>query len=400
VLCRVVLVAALVAGAILRLVWPSDMEFKLDEQYNVDKVQRDPWTWTGQTSSTGIPNPGMGIWVLAVLGRGLGLSEPVSLAQGVMVLNVLAMLGLAWFAVRVVRRESWLWATALLAVSPIAVQFSRKIWIQSVLAPFVLVVLVAWWRRSAAGFAFAWGLVGAWLGQIQMAGFFFAAGLAAWTWLFDRRGVRWRWWLAGSGVGLAPAVPWLWDVATGDELGDSPRQVPNLDFWREWLVEYPLGFDLHTTFGSEWREFLEFPTAGGTPLRLVLVTFVVIAVVSLAVAVRAAPALWRRRGEAVAALRRSPSLLLVTAGFVAFGLLLTFSFTHVHRHYLLVAFVLPFLTIALLALARPGAVTRWLLTVLAVALCALSVQFLAYVHVNEGAAGGDYGVSYRAQPGR
>src|SRR3712207_5915883 len=135
------------------------MEYKVDEAYNVDKVASDPWTWTGQRSSSGIPNPGMGIWVLAVLGRGLGLSGPVSLAQGVMVVNVLALFGLAWFAVRVVRREAWLWATALLAVSPIAVQFSRKIWIQSMLAPFVLVVLVGWWKRGVAGFAFTWGLV-------------------------------------------------------------------------------------------------------------------------------------------------------------------------------------------------------------------------------------------------
>lgn len=369
------------------------MEFKLDEAYNVDKVGGDPWTWTGQRSSTGIPNPGMGIWVLAVLGRGLGLSEPVSLAQGVMVLNVAALLGLAWFALRVVRQEAWLWATALLAVSPIAVQFSRKIWIQSVLAPFVLVVLVAWWKRGAAGFAFAWGLVGAWLGQIQMAGFFFAAGLAVWTFVFDRRAVRWRWWLLGTALGLVTAVPWAWRVLTGDELGDAPRQVPNAGFWREWFVEYPLGFDLHTTFGSEWDTFLEFPTAGGTPLRLVLVTFVVIAVVAAAIAVRAALALWPRRREALGALRSSPSLLLASAGFVAFGLLLTFSFTHVYRHYLLPAFVLPFLTIALFG-------GRRLLAVLVVALCALSVQFLAYVHVNDGAPGGDYGVSYRAQPER
>ena len=369
------------------------MEFKLDEAYNVDKVEDDPWTWTGQRSSTGIPNPGMGIWVLAVLGRGLGLSDPVSLAQGVMVLNVLALLGLAWFALRVVRREAWVWATALLAVSPIAVQFSRKIWIQSVLAPFVLVMLVAWWKRGTAAFAFAWGLVGAWLGQIQMAGFFFAAGLAAWTFLFDRRGVRWRWWLLGTALGLATAVPWAWKVLTGDELGDAPRQVPNADFWREWFVEYPLGFDLHTTFGSEWEAFLEFPTAGGTPLRLVLLTFVVIAVVALAIAVRAALALWPRRREALDALRRSPSLLLASAGFVAFGLLLTFSFTHVYRHYLLPAFVLPFLTLALFG-------GRRLLAVLVAALCALSVQLLAYVHVNDGAPGGDYGVSYRAQPER
>lgn len=394
------LIAAVACGAALRLVWPSDMEFKLDEAYNVEKVRGDPWTWTGQTSSIGIPNPGMGIWVLAVLGRGLGLSDPVSLAQGVMVLNVLALLGLAWFAVRVVRQEAWLWATALLAVSPIAVQFSRKIWIQSVLAPFALVVLVAWWRRGAAGFAFVWGMVGAWLGQIQMSGFFFAAGLAAWTWLFDRRGVRWRWWLAGSAIGFASAVPWLWEVLTGGGLGDSPRQVPRLTFWREWFVEYPLGFDLRTTFGSEWGAFLEFPTAGGTPLRLVLVTFVVIAATGLLLGARGVLALWPRRRALLATLRSSDSALLVTAGFVAFGLLLTFSFTVVHRHYLLVAFVLPFLTLSLLALARPGRVTRLLLGVLVAALAALSVQFLAYVHVNHGAPGGDYGVSYRAQPGR
>ena len=386
----------------LRLIWPGDMEWKADEAYNWGRVTGDPWTWTGQRSSIGIENPGMTLWVLAALGRGLALDSPVSLARAIAVVNVLALVGLAWFALRVVGerwREAWIWGTALVAVSPMAVQFSRKIWPQCLFGPFLLVVFVAWSRRGTAGFAFLWGLVGAWLGQVQMAGFFFAGALVAWTWLFDRRGVRWRWWLLGSAVGSATAVPWLWEVLTGDDLGEASRQLPNLDFWREWFVGYPLGFDLRTTFGSEWGAFLEFPTAGGTPLRLVLVTCLVIGAVSVVIGVRAALELWPRRREAPAAVRSSDTLLLVTAGIVPFGLLITAPLTHVYRHYLLVAYVLPFLTVALLALARP-AWGRRLLAVLVVALSALSVQFLAYVHVNDGAPGGDYGVSYRAQPGR
>ena len=103
-------------------------------------------------------------------------------------------------------RDTWLWAVALASVNPLAVLFQRKIWAQSVLPIFCVLLIAAWMRRSTRWGAFCWGLLGALLGQVHMSGFFFAAALCAWTCAGSRlravegqaTGVRWAWWTAGS----------------------------------------------------------------------------------------------------------------------------------------------------------------------------------------------------------
>ncbi len=178
----VALGATLLLGVILRLVWPSDMEYKGDEMFLFHHATGpDPFPWVGQTSGVGTSNPGMGIWVYSLIAKGLQPDSPVQLVRGVMVLNVIALVALAVFALKVVpprQREPWLWGTALIAVSPLAVMFSRKLWIQSALPPFVIAMLFAWWRRGSRAGALAWGVLGAWLGQIHMTGFFFAGAFA------------------------------------------------------------------------------------------------------------------------------------------------------------------------------------------------------------------------------
>jgi hypothetical protein len=65
----------------------------------------------------------------------------------------------------------------------------------------------------------------------------------------------------------------------------------------------------------------------------------------------------------------------------------------VYRHYITVAFILPFLFLAL-AGVRTGRLGRRLLTVIIVAQAVMSVGYLSYVHAHSGAPGGDYGYAY------
>jgi hypothetical protein len=400
--------AAVLVGAILRLIWPADMEYKGDERFLfAHATGSDPFPWLGQKSGVGTVNPGMGIWVYSLMAKGLGLASPVQLVRGVMLLNVIALVGLAAFALTIVparQRETWLWATALVSVNPLAVLFSRKLWIQSVLPPFVVAMLVGWWRRGRRGGAFAWGLVGAWLGQIHMTGFFFAGGFAAWTALCDRRSVRWRWWLAGSVVGALTLVPWL--VHTVAHPGKPMRSWSNIlppQFW-VFSVSNTLGLSLFRlpVVGSKQGfsgHLLRWPTFHGSSLYLVEVAIVVICVAALAIAAlglafavwpRVRHARWPRLGQA------SDTGLSTAAFAVGFGVLITGSGVLIYRHYLIVAFALPFVVVAGAALARP----RWgrpLLAVLLVAQAALSVLYLDYVHVRGRAVGGDYGVPYDRQ---
>jgi hypothetical protein len=392
--------AAIALGAVLRLIWPSDMEYKVDERYLFTHATGpSPFPWLGQASGVGTRNPGMGQWIYSLLSRAFALRTPVELVHGTMVLNILALLALLAFALRVVparEREPWLWATALVAVNPLSILFSRKLWIQDALPPFTMAMLLGWWHRGTRAGAFAWGLIGAWLGQIHMSGFFFAGGFALWTALFDRRGVRWRWWLAGSLLGAATLVPWLLHTLTAQGAPDrSLTHTFEPLFWPFW-VSYPLGFNLFTTFGSDSSRFLAWPD--GT--YLVTVAFAVIALAALAIGVEAFRLLvWPRRERPQRPLggRATNTALALRASFWGFGVLFTLSGFLFYRHYLIVAYALPFVAIAVGALVSPRRGRR-LLIALVVAEAAVSVGYLTYIHVRGGAPGGDYGIAYDHKP--
>src|SRR5262249_45948499 len=186
------LVLALAAGAVLRLVWGADIEYKADEAWTFRRTQEggrtEPFPGLGNPTSPGFRNRGLSVWIFLALGKLFAATDPVSLARAVQGLNITALLLLVGFILCFVprgEREPWLWAAALAAVNPLAVLCQRKIWPPSVLPLFTVLLLAAWWRRERRGAALLWGLLGACLGQVHMAGFFFAAGFAAWAACFD-----------------------------------------------------------------------------------------------------------------------------------------------------------------------------------------------------------------------
>ena len=110
-------------------------------------------------------------------------------------------------------REAWLWGLALQAVSPFAIRMSRKLWPPSLLTPLLLVLWISHRHRQDRWGAFAWGLVGALIGQVHLSGWFVAAGLVVGTAVAEFRGSlprsrNWHFWLLGSALGLISAIPW------------------------------------------------------------------------------------------------------------------------------------------------------------------------------------------------
>lgn len=407
------LAAAIVLGAVLRVLWVHDIEFKADEawtfQQTREAVHSGFLTELGMPCSAGFRNPGMSIWVFRLLGKIAGADDPTQLARAVQILNIAAIVLLvifAWGCVDVEEREPWLWATALASVNPMAIVLQRKIWPPSVLPIFSLAMLAGWWRRERWWGAFAWGLLGVFLGQIHMAGFFFAAGFVAWAILFDRRQVAWGGWWFGGSVGTLPMVGWLGYMLTG------PRGSPSIGrwvhlmefkFWIRWVKD-PLGFGLDYVLGDQFEDFLRYPIIDGRPSHFVWFLQTLLALLGVSLFLHAGWHRWQERAcrFCLDSGRESPSRFTQNAALWGFGFLLTASGFYIQRHYLVVTFPLEFLWLAHVALAPSGKPARNLRLgrALLLALCfgqlLVSAQFLGYIHVNQGAKNGDYGICYGA----
>jgi hypothetical protein len=254
-------------------------------------------------------------------------------------------------------------------------------------------------------------VVGALLGQIHMAGFFFAAGFALWALLFDRRRVAWLAWLAGSCVGALPLLPWLSYLAT-EFHRDGPSRTYwvhlfEFKFWVRWVMQ-SLGFGLEYAIDENYPSFRTYPLIGGRPTHVVWMAEKTIAAIGIVLLAGAAYRAWRGRNRLPALLigKDSPTGFTVGAAFWGFGLLLTATSLYVQRHYLAVAFPLGFVWLARLALPatqeRPARVAlgRSLLLTLCLAQAMLTASFLGYIHVNQGSVSGDYKLTYAISPRR
>jgi hypothetical protein len=414
------LILTLILGAVFRLVWVDDMEYKYDECWTFlqtqDESVREASLWLGIHNSTGFRCPGLSLWIFLAPTKLLGMTEPTQLARTVQVCNILALLMLAAFAtwgVPRAEREPWLWATALVAVNPLVVVFHRKIWPPSMLPLFTMLTLVGWWYRDRRGGALLWGVVAALLGQIHPSGFFFAAAFFLWALVFDRPRVQWKCWFAGSCIGAAPMVPWFWYFFTTrcDEFASSGTWHHLLEgkFWTRWALE-PFGFGLDYSLYIDFPRFLGYPLVAGRPTYVVGLLHVLAGVALVFVLGRSIRLLWseRRRpwSDYLARFvgRSSQSAFTQNAAFWGFGILLTLTALPLHRHYMVILFPLEFLWLARQALVvAPGgaergessSMGRGVLAALVVVQLLITVNFLVYIHQTGGSRNGDYGIAYR-----
>ena len=399
----VFLCLSLLLGACLRLSFPGDIEYKGDEKYMFDASQKvgvtEPWPALGMLSGANIDNPGMSVWIFVALAKVTGASNPPELARAVQLMNILGLLALAFFVLRILpesQRLPWYWATAFAAVNPAAVLFQRKIWAQSTLPLLCVLVWIAWHYRKTRWGAFFWGLVGACVGQIHMSGFYLAGGILLWTLLHDRA-AKWGSWFLGSILGAVPLVPWLHYMAT------KPANTAYFDWRYFWWLIYPkywiywltnsLGLGLTHSLGSgPFKEFLRYPLIGGGPTYLAGLLHAAIVVLGCLFLYSAF-----RKGEFMRGIRdRSETGLAVNAVFIAAGVLMALCGFRIFQHYLIMSFPLEWVWLARL---NPGDSVkgRRLLGVLWAAQLLISVIFLAYIHVNHGVPGSDYGTAYQYQ---
>ena len=290
-------------------------------------------------------------------------------------------------------KKPWIWAFVLAAANPILVFTERKIWAQSVLPTFEVVLILAWLRREKWQGSFVWGLLGAVVGQIHMAGFFFTPALAGWTRLFDpNKKTRWLAWFAGSAVGSVPAIPWLLYLVRERPSSGGGGSLWWLRFrfeFYQYFASDPTGLCSEYMVGSDILVALRYPMIGGHPTYLIGAAHVALALASAVIGVRILRNAWETRTF----FDRSETGLLLGAVLIAMGAMMTLPSIPIHRHYMFAVFPLPYVWLARGALRKPGG-EKWLAVLFAGCLV-VTAGLLSFVRDNDGAR--DFGKSLEAQ---
>jgi hypothetical protein len=379
-----------VAGSALRLAAPHEFEFKADEARMVDLVRdarnAGALPWLGMATSQGVRNPGLSVWPFVALSYVFG-SDGFGLTQSVRVLNVLALAGaiaFAWWRLRGSDQQLWLAGVLLAAVSPMEVVLQRKLWAQSILPVFALLLLWLWidrkrsWRHAAG-----LGAVAAVIAQIHPSGMFVVAALLAGAlWDRDRRAVRW----AAAALGFA-ALAWplyFWaghviEMATGTTSGGplplSPKTwLLNVVSFRyvHLLLSNVAGVAMRHSLGSHFAAFVAHPAVFVAHIALIVMTLFALG-------------RWLLRRCPLPAGELRP---LLVWGVLGTGILMTAAGVFVQRHYYFGLFPLPYVAFALV-LRRDKS---WMPVYVVAALqLVVSAAFLIFIHTNGGAPGAGFG---------
>jgi hypothetical protein len=134
------LAVAIFFSLVLRLSYPNAIEFKGDEytalKLAYSHVHGGGLALVGLESSVGLPNPPFFIYVLSVPVS--IFAHPVFVTLFIALLNVLGVGMLFWFLWRYFSPRIAFLATAVFASAPWTIVFSRKIWAQDLLFPFLM----------------------------------------------------------------------------------------------------------------------------------------------------------------------------------------------------------------------------------------------------------------------
>ena len=217
-----ILATTVLAGAVLRFLFPGDVPFGGDEAFALvlggDWLQHPRIVLHGMSSSAGVPNPPLSVYFFAGI-YALSRGDPQTASMVVMGWNVagLILAGMWLHGRRTTLGPFWAWwVLAFLCVHPWSILLSRKIWAQDLLMPFV--VIACWglegiwadrwrWKRVGAGVAAA--LI---VSQIHISGIFWVVALAVGLAVYWPRAERRRipaFLLLTGGIFLVLYTPWF-----------------------------------------------------------------------------------------------------------------------------------------------------------------------------------------------
>jgi 4-amino-4-deoxy-L-arabinose transferase-like glycosyltransferase len=261
-------------GAVLRFLWPGGFLFRLDEAVHMEfarDLARDPrWIDHAWLSSAGVPNGPVFAMFLTPFAA---LSADPRVAQAGVALANVAALGLAIpLFRRLLRSEAEArTALAILATSPVAIWFSRKLWDPCLLALFTVPALFLAVRALSPGGSRTVAFVPPLLAlaiQTHQSAAFLAAALGV-AFLIAWRRVAWGALLAGMAAGAALLAPWVSYLARegGGRTGIASlvpfRTAPDIDVVTN-LVMDATGHNIIQSAGFEapWMLLWPVPPVG------------------------------------------------------------------------------------------------------------------------------------------
>jgi len=394
---------ALFLGLLLRVIFPSDMEWKNDEVWMFYASQTlsffKNFSTLGMESGAGIQNPGFSLWPF--MGFAQFSSTPVGMVQWVQWLNVLAILGALIAAFKLFQGEIktlWMKTLLLMSVSPLPVLFSRKLWAQCVLPPLMFLFFFSYRKRMTQVGAFFWGFLGLVIGQIHLSGFFFTASVFLSFLIIERKNLRetkWGAWVFGNFLSLLLMIPWMQEAITHLGGGTVSRSgswanLFKLKYFAHWLGTAS-GVYLRQAFKSEFSTFMKEPVFFGVPTGLVgLFHLVLIGIFGFLFFKWLSAIFFKKTGKAYTEKLDSDHRVFLIASGLVLGGFFSFLRLNVHGHYLIVAYPWMFFWLVLLFQGR-----KRLFSLFISANLFVSLYFVGYVHIEGGIPEGDYGVSYR-----
>ena len=378
-------IAIIVAGALLRCIWPADMEWKFDEQ-EMFRLAGEAWEnglpLMGMPSGAGLPNAGFSIWPFALL-YGLHPS-PLFMAMGVQWLNVLALALMVYCALRYEEPEKnkLLWGLATYAVSLMPVLFARKIWAQDLMPAFIAVLWWGYLHRNSRFALVVTGVFCAFAGQLHLSGFFYAGGFLLAVLLFKQfTPKQWLWLFVGAIPSALPGIPWVLAVLSSGGGISHFSNILKLEFWLRLITDTP-GFNMHYFAAGEWKTFMAFPAGMYFPLIL-----------ACGIAGLVLFGIFKTIKTGFAEIKPSHPIGFLLFAFVIIpGIFITFSGIPVRSHYMIGALPLASISISLIV-SRTYKYGNYIIVILQLI---FTLLFLVFIHQCN-TLRGDYGTPYRKQ---
>ncbi|MBI4925116.1 MAG: hypothetical protein HY843_04255 [Bdellovibrio sp.] len=400
----------LILGALLRLIWIEDLEYKYDEKYIFGKTQTvgvsEHFPLIGMASGVGTVNPGLGLWIFIGLGKVFHIKTPAELTRAVQIINVIALFLLAFFILKFVippEKEMWLWGLALTAINPFAVLFSKKIWQQELLPFFCVLFLMSFWKKHTKTGAFFCGLLGIVLGQIHMSGFFLFASVCVWI-LLSRKSIKFFYWFMGTLVGIVPMLPWIYHIFAYPEIQKAFNhsweltKFTDTSYWMRWVTG-ALGVNLKYSLGNHFSDFLTYPIIFSQKTYFLKLIYLLLVISGVSIICKIIYNLYKNKKSVLYFFsgKENNTVMLQNAYFFGSGAIMAICGFTIYMHYFIVTFPMQWVFLARQVLINFKK-SKHLLWIIWVSQLIFTIGFLGYIHVKGGAPEGDYGIVYRLLP--